>query len=182
MHNQRANFALCQIDNFVYVFGGIQSSGKGKNKHIPALVECLTEKYDATADKWEKIEIANAFPLAAFAWTPIGKGKIMILGGTDGDLLQEGNWIIDFEKLTAEEQDETIGSQTAMGKLVYRPKANEVYSIGGYGSGGQNFKKKMGKSATWDEFERSHVALLGSSITGQNQGIELVHYTSVFFE
>jgi hypothetical protein len=23
MHNQRANFGLCQVDNFVYVFGGI---------------------------------------------------------------------------------------------------------------------------------------------------------------
>jgi len=33
----------------------------------------------------------------------------MILGGSDGDLLQESNWIIDFEKLTAEEQEETIG-------------------------------------------------------------------------
>ena len=30
MHCQRANFALCQIDNFVYVFGGISGKGKGK--------------------------------------------------------------------------------------------------------------------------------------------------------
>jgi hypothetical protein len=69
-----------------------------------------------------------------------------------------------------------------MGKLVYRPKANKIYSIGGYGSGGQNYQKKLDSSATWDEFERSHVALLGSSMTGQSQNYELVHYTSVFFE
>jgi hypothetical protein len=72
-------------------------------------VETLTEKYCATTDVWTKIEIANAPPVAAFAWTPLSKGKIMILGGSDGDLIQESNWIIDFEKLTAEEQDETIG-------------------------------------------------------------------------
>lgn len=182
MQNQRANFALCQIDNFVYVFGGLQSSGKGKNKHIPQLVSTLTEKYCATTDKWEAIQIANAPPVAAFSWTPLTKGQIMILGGTDGDLLQESSWVIDFEKLEASEQDETIGCQTAMGKLVYRPKSNQVYSIGGYGSGGQNFHKKLDSAAPWQEFERSHVALLGSSITGQSQEIELVHYTSVFFE
>jgi N-acetylneuraminic acid mutarotase len=103
MNNQRANFAICQIDNFVYVFGGIQSKEKGnKTKHIPQIVEQLTEKYCATTDVWEKIEIANAPPLAAFAWTPLSNGKIMILGGSDGDLLQDGNWIIDFKKLTAQ--------------------------------------------------------------------------------
>lgn len=104
-----------------------------------------------------------------------------MLGGTDGDLLQESAWVIDFEKKTATEQDESTGSQTAMGKLVYRPKSKKVYSIGGYGSGGQNYTTTLGSSKPWDEFERSHVALLGSSITGQSQEIELVQYSSVFF-
>jgi hypothetical protein len=63
----------------------------------------MTERYCATTDVWEKIEIAKAPLVAAFAWTPLSKGKIMILGGTDGDVLQESNWIIDFEKLFAEE-------------------------------------------------------------------------------
>jgi len=53
-----------------------------------------------------------------------------------------------------------------MGKLVYRPKQKKLYSIGGYGSGGQNFVTKFGADEPWDEFERSHVALLCSSITG----------------
>ena len=182
MANQRANFGLCQVENFVYVYGGIQSSGKGKQKHIPTLVNTICEKYDATADKWEKIEIAGAPSLAAFACCPVGKGQIMILGGSDGDLLSEASWIIDFEKKTATEDEETIGNQTAMGKLVYRPKAKKVYHIGGYGSGGQNFVKKLGSSETWEEFERSHVALLGSSVTGQSQEIELVQYSTVYFE
>jgi len=45
----------------------------------------------------------------------------MVLGGTDGDLLQESAYLIDFEKKTVKEQDESIGCQVAMGKLVYRP-------------------------------------------------------------
>ena len=90
----------------------------------------------------------------------------MILGGTDGDLLQEGVYHLDFEKKTIQESSETIGNQTAMGKLVYRPKQKKLYSIGGYGSGGQNFVTKFKSDEPWEEFERSHVALLGSSITG----------------
>ena len=124
MNNQRANFGLCQLDNFVYVFGGIQSKGKGKRSHVPNIVDVLAEKYDAANDKWEKIEIKGAPPLAAFSWTTLGPknpGKIMILGGSDGDLLQDSIYIIDFKNLTAEEQSETIGNQTAMGTLVYRP-------------------------------------------------------------
>ena len=75
-------------------------------------------------------------------------------------------YIIDFNSLTAEEHGEGLGTQTAMGKLVYRPTANKLYSIGGYGSGGQNFHKKFDSSSSWEEFERSHVALLSSSVTG----------------
>lgn len=87
MNNQRANFAISQFDNLVYVYGGIQGQGKGKNKHVPQLVEKTIEKYDATADSWESIQIDGAPHLAAFAWCAIAKGQIMILGGTDGDLL-----------------------------------------------------------------------------------------------
>ena len=87
MHNQRANFAISQFDNFVYVYGGIQGAGQGKNKHVPQLVDTIVEKYDASKDVWDKIEIAGAPCLAAFAWCSIAKGQIMVLGGTDGDLL-----------------------------------------------------------------------------------------------
>ena len=39
MNNQRAKFAISQFDNLVYVYGGIQGQGKGKNKHVPQLVD-----------------------------------------------------------------------------------------------------------------------------------------------
>ena len=77
---------------------------------MPQLVDTICEKYDAAADKWEIIEIAGGPCVAAFAWCPIAKGQMMILGGTDGDLLQESSWIIDFENKTAKEEAESIGN------------------------------------------------------------------------
>ena len=63
----------------------------------------------------------------------------MILGGSDGDLLSDQSWIINFKDKVAIEQNESIGVQTAMGKLIYRAEKDMIYSFGGYGSGGQNF-------------------------------------------
>jgi|TARA_B110000285_G_scaffold223815_1_gene279848 hypothetical protein len=67
---------------------------------------------------------------------PKHEGQILILGGSDGDILQESVYIIDFKNKTSTEQPESIGVQTAMGKLVYRSSKDKIYSIGGYGSGG----------------------------------------------
>jgi N-acetylneuraminic acid mutarotase len=65
MNCARSNFALTVVDNTVYVIGGI----KGKNNdHLPELAS-VAEKYDPIQDKWESIEIANFFSLAAFGWT-----------------------------------------------------------------------------------------------------------------
>ena len=93
MSKPRANFAHLVLDNLVYVFGGICGRGKeGSTLHIPSLAsdKFLSERYNPAEDKWDQIEIAGANPLAAFGWTPLakGSGEIMILGGTDGDMLQ----------------------------------------------------------------------------------------------
>ena len=69
-----------------------------------------------------------------------------------------------------------------MGKLIYRSNKDMLYSFGGYGSGGQNFQVELSSGKEWEEYERSHVALLSSSVTGQDQEIELVHYNSIYFE
>jgi len=55
-----------------------------------------------------------------------------------------------------------------MGKLVYRSSNDKVYSIGGYGSGGQNFQNSLTGGKEWAEFERSHVALLSTSMAGND--------------
>jgi len=49
----------------------------------------LAEKYNPAKDEWSLLEIAGGSPLAAFGWTPLkpNSGEILILGGTDGDML-----------------------------------------------------------------------------------------------
>ena len=51
----------------------------------------------------------------------------------------------------------------AMNKLLYKGDKNMLYSFGGYGSAGMNFKLKMEEGEEWQELERSHLALISSS-------------------
>lgn len=104
MSNRRANFCHLVLDNMVYVFGGISGQSSEKNQeHVPKMPTVNAEKYDPVANTWENFEIQNIPPLAAFAWTPKGKNsnEIIILGGTDGDVIQESMWTIDFKTKTA---------------------------------------------------------------------------------
>ena len=100
----RANFGLTTIDNMVYVYGGITARGEAKDSHRPMVANVVCEKYDPWQDKWEVHEIKAAPPLAAFSWTlvpPFDKNgdssKMLIMGGTDGDLIQEDQYLIDFK-------------------------------------------------------------------------------------
>jgi N-acetylneuraminic acid mutarotase len=104
MSTPRANFASIVIDNMVYVYGGIMGRGEGKESHVPQIVNVLAEKYDPKLNKWESIEIKGAPPLASFGWTPLASGSnsMLILGGTDGDVLQPDAWLIDFKEQKAE--------------------------------------------------------------------------------
>lgn len=69
-----------------------------------------------------------------------------------------------------------------MNKLIYRKKGNMVYSFGGYGSSGQNFKLKFEEGEEWSELERSHLALLSSAMGGtSNNDLELSHYPNTYF-
>ena len=92
MNSPRANFASMVLDNFVYVFGGIQGRGEGEQAHVPNLATILAEKYDPATNQWEELEIEGGNPIAAFGWTPLAAdtGELLILGGTDGDVLQDG--------------------------------------------------------------------------------------------
>lgn len=76
--------------------------------------------------------------LAAFAWTPKGvnTGKMLVLGGTDGNLIQESSYEIDFKAGTCTELSQMFEQSFAMSKLVYREKSNKLFVYGGYGSGG----------------------------------------------
>lgn len=56
---------------------------------MPTLVDTICERYDPKKNAWEEYEIKGAHGLAAFGWTPMGEesGKMLILGGTDGDVI-----------------------------------------------------------------------------------------------
>lgn len=180
MNSRRANFCHMLLDNYVYVFGGISGTvDDKKNFHCPRMATVNAERYDPAADAWEKYEIPNIPSLGAFAWTRMGKDSstLVILGGTDGDLIQESMWTVDFKNKEAKQSPFEFEQTIAMNKLLYRPSKNMLYSFGGYGSAGQNFKLKMEEGEEWSELERSHLALMTSSIGQQAQNSqELCHY------
>jgi N-acetylneuraminic acid mutarotase len=96
MKCSRSNFALTVVDNMVYVFGGIQNKGSG---HAPIMPSIVAEKYDPIQDKWETVEIAGAQSIGAFGWTTLGSPeKLLIVGGTDGEMLQDTCMIVDFKE------------------------------------------------------------------------------------
>ena len=99
MNSARANFATTVVDNMVYAYGGIQGRGEGESAHVPVLATIVAERYDPGQDAWEEIAVNGAPPLAAFGWTSLaaGSGQILVLGGTDGDVIQQDVWTIDFK-------------------------------------------------------------------------------------
>jgi N-acetylneuraminic acid mutarotase len=125
MSNRRANFCHIVLDNMVYVFGGISGQSSEKNQeHVPKMPTINAEKYNPITNTWENIEIPNIPSLGAFAWTPKGKNssEIIILGGTDGDVIQESMWTIDFKTKTAKMSEFEFEQTFAMNKLLYRPE------------------------------------------------------------
>ena len=104
MNSRRANFCHVVLDNLVYVFGGISGSIDDKSgKNAPKMATINAERYDPVKDIWDQYEIENIPSLGAFAWTQLGSdsNEVVILGGTDGDLIQESMWVIDFKNKTA---------------------------------------------------------------------------------
>ena len=73
--------------------------------HHPILATVLAEKYDPSTNEWEELTIDGGNPVAAFGWTPLGNdtGEILILGGTDGNMLQDSAHIINFKTKASKE-------------------------------------------------------------------------------
>jgi hypothetical protein len=132
----RANFGCQVINNKVYVFGGISS----KSGHQPILANPVCERYDPLTNKWEAVDIQGALPIAAFGWT-ISDGKMLVVGGTDGEMLQDTVWSLDLEAGQASLLN-PMENQIAMSSVFVR--GDTLHSIGGYGSGGMDYSCKLG--------------------------------------
>ena len=113
--------------------------------------------------------------LAAFSWCPLDEGSIVVLGGSDGSLLNSDMYVIDFKQERVMIQHTDFEFSTGMGHLFYRPKEEILHHVGGFNSDGVNFWLKMGEKQ-WHESERSHMHVID-----QNSP-ELTNNTSVFFK
>ena len=171
LHN-RASFACLALKNFVYVFGGMS----GANGHEPIMAPPI-ERYMPLKNEWEEMKINGAPRLSAFSWCPLSsdEGQIVVLGGSDGCLLCQDLYIVDFKAETCMHQNTDFEFSTGSGHLVFRPKENMLYHMGGFNSEGVNYFTKMGDNA-WREDKRSHTNVTDSYAT------ELSSNSAVFFK
>jgi len=176
MNAARSNFAMIAMSNFVYVYGGIMCSGEGEMAHFPMMAEPLIERYAPQTDKWDVIKITQAPALGAFAWAQLGdESKIIILGGSNGDIMTEDFAIIDFKEETVLNKQTQFEFCTAMGKLCYTASSDSVHHIGGLNSEGVDYSLKLGETE-WSPIEHNHSLLLNAN------RLELCYNTSVYFQ
>jgi N-acetylneuraminic acid mutarotase len=172
MKNARASFSCFQISNKIYVYGGIQ----GNDQYKPRLVDIDCERYDPILNEWEEITIANAPKLAAFGWTLVNPHTMLILGGTNGSILTNEMYLIDFVKNTAEQKGNNFEDQLAFNTLVHRQSDNSLYCFAGFGSQGQNFRMSLtDPDYKWQTLEKTHSVLVGES------DLEIPYKSAVYF-
>jgi len=118
------------------------------------------------------IKIPNTPSLAAFSWCTTKEDNLIVLGGSDGNLLNSDLFIIDMLEETCEFKPTDFEFSTGMGHLLLYK--DELYHIGGFNSFGVNYKMKMG-SGKWQALTSSH-----SHVTNQDE-LELTSNTSVSY-
>jgi hypothetical protein len=171
MKSARASFAALALNDYIYVYGGIAGV---EGTHNPKLADPLIEQYNILENKWTALMINNAPQIASFGWTKLSEGRIAIFGGSNGDLLTEDLWIIDFCKKTAEEKDVHHGTCIAQSKLAYKKSNDSLYQFAGYGSSGENYTLKLSENE-WVRSEKSH-SLLQGQIDLELQFNESIYY------
>jgi N-acetylneuraminic acid mutarotase len=122
--------------------------------------ERVVERYNPQADEWSEYKINNAPSVAAFAWTPISKDRIVVFGGSNGSIITNDLWIIDFGKKEAELKENDYEGPNANGKLAYRAIDDRLYLVGGIKSMGENYSAKL-SDLKWVRSEKSHSVIIG---------------------
>ena len=90
------------------------------------------------SDTWQIVKVENIPQLASFSWTNTDDGRLFILGGSDGNVLQLDLYEIDFRKQPLEvgvkEYKTDFDFGTGMGHLIYRKQYDELHHVGGFNS------------------------------------------------
>ena len=139
----------------------------------PDLSQNTIERYMPEENVWMQMTIPNPPQLAAFSWC-VADDKLIILGGSDGNLLNSDFFIVNFVAKTCEFKPTDFDFSTGMGHLVYRSKQSELQHIGGFNSFGVNYKYKMG-ATDWEALSSCH-----SYVTSQSE-LELTNNASVYY-
>ena len=172
MLSARANFAMVSQKDSIYVIGGI--AGRDSTEAHRPLMSNAIERYSVSTDKWEQLNIANLSRLAAFAWTSLGdSGRIAILGGSNGGIMQDEVIIVDLKKETAENIPAPYPFYTGLGHLAYREEEKTLYSFGGLNSQGVNYKLKLDEKE-WEQCEKNDTI-------ASNMDLELINNASISF-
>lgn len=177
MLSARANFAILALKNIIYVYGGISGadSQPGREKY-PTLANPPIERYTIASNSWESFTISMVTPLAAFSWCRVGEtAQIAILGGTNGEILTEDFFIIDFEAETVLQKQTNFEFNTGMGKLMHVESRNSLVHLGGFNSEGDDFELALG-TTQWKKLHRDHSVVLNE------QNLELTSQACIYFD
>ena len=85
---------------------------------------------------------------------------MMILGGTDGELIRTELYSINFQEKKCTLVDDTYECNICFGKMAH--KDGEVLVVGGAGSAGRNYRFSL-KEKQWTLLEdmNSHTSVIG---------------------
>lgn len=173
MKSKRANFAMVSFKDCVYVVGGIEGKDASE-KHRPVLSHHTCERYTTLSNKWESVTIANLPPLAAFSFTVKSDHEIVILGGTNGQLMTDELITVDFTTRVAQHQNAGYPFYTSSGHLIFRDSDKTLYSFGGINSAGINYSLKT-DDEEWQQSEKRH------SFVANQPSMELDGSASLYF-
>ena len=163
------------LNNYVYVYGGISGSGEGEQAHHPVLASVNVERFTVAGDSWATETINMAPKLAAFSWCQMGdSSSIAIVGGTNGDIMTDETFVIDFTAGTV--QQSGFEFNTSMGKMCYQQSNRTLFHIGGMNSEGVDYQVAIDNEARkWTENGKNHSLVLNAT------ALEFCNAPSVYF-
>ncbi len=121
--------------------------------------------------------IEGAPIVGGFAWTMTDTKEMLILGGTDGDLIMGDLYSINFLDKKSTLVDDKFECNICFGKMAYRD--GELMVVGGTGSAARNYLFNMQeKKWTLLEDKDSYTQAIG---LGANIDLEIPYYEAVYF-